>query len=96
MDSTLAQYGLSGVILWMVFKDIIKPMVLSFTKRNAPTPDPEKPWNPWQGKIEGRVTRLEDDVADMKAEQKEQTVMIRNVDRSLLKLSIHMNVPDED
>ncbi len=92
MDSTLAQYGLSGVIVWLMFKDIIKPLIASRSSNR----DPEKPWNPWQGKMENRVTNLEGSVDDIKKSQEGHTQMLSKIDRTVLKMAIKMEIDEDD
>lgn len=96
MESTLAQYGLSGVILWLMFKDIIRPLVASLTKKNETTPDPEKPWNPWQSNVENRVGNLEDTVSEIKESQKNHTEMLTKIDRTMIRMAVKLNVDDEE
>ncbi len=95
MESTLAQYGLSGVIIWLMFKDIIKPLI-AFRNGQSSSRDPEKPWNPWQVKVEGRVTRLEDSVVDIKESQKGHTEMLSKIDRTVLKMALKMEIDEDD
>ena len=96
MESTFAQYGLAGVILWLMFNDIIKPMVNKFIKDTPESyKSPDEPWNPWQGKIETRVTLLESSVRDIKNHQKTQTELMQTMSNTLIRIATKMEVSDE-
>lgn len=94
MESTIAQYGLGGVILWLMFKEVIAPIMAKFTKSDTPPSD--QPWNPWQGQIETRVSKLEDSVVRIEKAGDKRDEVLKEINGTLIRVAVKMEVHEDD